>query len=141
MAQFLNSSKTVEERLRIFLHEAASHPFEFGQWDCVITLANWLNVLVGQDPATDVRGTYSTIGGWKKVVANEGGMIRFIDGRAKKVGLEERKEPRTGDIGLMRIVREQGYWVGTIRGRRRWWYKVGDGITGIDLPTHKIWGL
>lgn len=126
----------------IFLREAASHKFEFGQWDCVITLANWLRFQLDDDPAIDIRGTYSNIRGWKEVVKKEGGMISFVGGRAHRVGLREIEgDPKIGDIGLIRIKRSQGYWVGAIRGSTKWWFKISDGITATELPASRIWGV
>ena len=121
-----------------FLADAAAKPFQFGDWDCVITLANWIAWRTGVDVAADIRGTYSDDAGWVAIVLREGGMANFISGRAAKVGWVRKESPELGDIGLLRTrdnLRVGGIWDG-----RRFWAKIGNGITGAPMAALRVWG-
>lgn len=90
------------DALSAFLRADAARPFAWGIRDCGLRLADWVLARRGVDPAADVRGTYgnadelAVLMGW-------GGLPRFVDRLARRVGLERVPEPEPGDIAVISL--------------------------------------
>lgn len=76
------------DRLSAFLAEASGAPFRFGDWDCALTVANWVEAATGRDPASSLRGRYATRLGWVRIVNRAGGMLPLFAGLARQAGLK-----------------------------------------------------
>jgi hypothetical protein len=99
--------------LAAFLRLAAARPVVWGQWDCHLWLADWVQAVRGcEDPAAGYRGRYATPLGAKRLLKREGGSFALMSrlaGRAELVlawaaepGSEGRAtDLRAGDIGLL----------------------------------------
>jgi len=75
--------------LSAFLARAAGEPHQWGQWDCCMLLANWVRENTGVDPAADLRGTYHSEFGWRRILAREGAMVEVVRKRLLAAGLTE----------------------------------------------------
>jgi hypothetical protein len=97
----------VADLLSAFLQRAAAEPFRFGEWDCCMTLANWLRELTGSDPAAHLRGRYASEFGWKRIVVRAGGLLPLVRGVVEGAGLRRVNEAgltvEPGDVAVAMI--------------------------------------
>lgn len=84
-----------------FLHKAAGRPFEWGQEDCALFLANWWRHVHGADPAGWLRGAYNSDDTAAAVLATHRGLQRLVTRVAREVGAIRTREPKLGDFGLV----------------------------------------
>lgn len=126
-----------------FLRDAAAAPFAYGEWDCAMTLANWLERQTGRDPAVELRRRYHTRRGWLRIVARAGGLVPLVGGLALAVGMREvaADELAAGDVGVVMLPALEGGHAGAIYGAGRWVLKLRHGLTGARLPAVRAWGL
>ncbi|WP_422049921.1 DUF6950 family protein [Shimia sp.] len=81
-----------------FIADTLSEPFEWGQNDCALWCASAALACTGFDPAADLRGTYNTWFGCRRVIMKAGGLEALIAPRM------ERFDPLTGDgVAIVRI--------------------------------------
>lgn len=127
------------DALTAFLRRAAAEPFAFGEWDCAMTLANWVRLITGADPAPHLRRHYRTHLGWRRIVKREGGLVALVGGIAEGAGLRAIGAYRPGDVAVIDVptVGEAG----AIRTERRWVLKFAGGMVGIDHPPSAAWGI
>lgn len=108
-----------------FLRRVAAADFREGEWDCAMTIANWVLEATGRDPALEFRGRYASTLGWAKIVRREGGLVPLVDRLMLSVGLRQTGEAQEGDVGVVPSL------VGAtcaIRVARGWAAKVGPGL-------------
>lgn len=117
----------IEDRLAEFLRRAASEKRVPGEWDCAMTLANWVRSVTGIDPAFGLRGTYSEAE-WPAIVEKEGGLVALVGRLAVSAGLEPTATPASGDIG---VVESKIGPTGAIKTATRWAMKVGAGVVAV----------
>lgn len=120
-----------------FLEEMAATPQAFGYWDCAMTLANWVRVRTGRDPATVLRGSYASDREWRRIVAEAGGLVALVDGLAATAGLSRVSDALAGDIAVVATAAHAE--VGGIRVSEAWAMKVGDGIVVAPATPVAIW--
>lgn len=126
-----------EVHLTAFLDRAAGEPFRYGDWDCSMFVANWVELRTGQDPASALRGRYRTRLGWMRIVRKSGGLVALVERLALGVGLLPTTEPGVGDIGVVETS-NIGPACG-IRIGRGWAVKLGDGMSAAALPMMAAW--
>lgn len=123
--------------LKAFLRLAAAQPFQFGEWDCAMTIANWVRQVTGEDPAAELRGTYQSDEEWKAIVEREGGFLALVDALAFGAGMKRVAVPNEGDIGIIHI---PGYGeAGAIRVVRGWAAKLSTGLTSGPARLIAAW--
>ena len=113
-----------------FLREASAAPFAWGEWDCCMTLANWVRSVRGPDPADHLRGTYSDDAGWRKIVADQGGLIRVVEAVARRADML-RIHPdfaQPGDVAVARIGGNDFELGAICTGPDRWVVKLQRGV-------------
>ena len=125
--------------LTTFLRLAAAQPFEFGSWDCAMTLANWVMERTGEDPAPMLRGTYGTEEAWQAIVRREGGLIPLVEALAFGAGLKRVTVPKEGDIGIIHLPTVGD--AGGIKIARGWAVKLASGMTAGAALYRAAWGL
>lgn len=125
--------------LTAFLRRAAAQPFEFGEWDCAMTLANWVREQTGEDPAETLRGSYESDEGWQMIVRREGGLIPLVEALAFGAGMKRVIVPKEGDIGIIHLptVGEAG----GIKIARGWAVKLASGMTAGSAVYRAAWGF
>lgn len=121
----------LEERLAEFLRRAMGEKRAAGEWDCAMTLANWVREVTGVDPAFSLRGSYSDAE-WPEIVEREGGLVALVGRLADGAGLSPTDAPGIGDIG---VVETRIGPAGAIRTRRGWALKLDDGIVSARTLT------
>ncbi|MCR6498408.1 hypothetical protein MUO32_05120 [Shinella sp. CPCC 101442] len=72
--------------------------------DCMTFCATWIAERSGIDPASDLRGSYSTRAGANAIMTIAGGAVAFMDGRLLPIGATRTDAPEDGDVGLVRML-------------------------------------
>nr|WP_041762222.1 hypothetical protein [Brevundimonas subvibrioides] len=104
----------------------AATPFVDGESDCALTLADWVMVATGfPDPASHLRGRYSTALQRERLVRAKGGLHAVVAECALLAGLRPASQPARGDVGTLRMGRQ--VLAGICTGQR-WAVKSSRGV-------------
>lgn len=76
-------------------------PFVWGERDCILTVADWVHLVRGVDPAADLRLTYATAGECQRVTGFFTDPVGVVAPRMSKAGLAVTAMPVRGDVGLL----------------------------------------
>jgi hypothetical protein len=86
----MTRSKGWAERLfGEFVPACRVKPFAWGEFDCCLFACDVINLLVGVDPAAEIRGTYHDLRGALTVIAGYGGFERLVDTVTQRHGFQE----------------------------------------------------
>lgn len=90
-------------RLHLFFEEIRTQPFQWGERDCALTACDWIAILVGIDPAAELRGAYRTAIGAGRVMKPRGGLEQIARDACVAHGWQEvgASFARRGDVVLM----------------------------------------
>lgn len=88
-------------RLSDFLVAAAKRTFRFGEADCLLWMAPWVEARRGIDPAAELAGTYHSALGARRIVTRAGGMVALLDGLFAPLGIERTSSPVSGDVAVV----------------------------------------
>lgn len=132
-----------------FIRQSSIRPFEWGENDCMLEVADWIFVCTGIDAGKPFRGLYGDKIECRELLKPMGGLVRAMKKSAQSAGLFETKSPRTGDIGLIRCyaVQLQGKrWArfpmgGIMMPSGRWRVRAEDGHYTINAPAIVAWDL
>lgn len=72
-----------------FIEQTRSDPFEWGRNDCALWCASAVLHENGCDPAADLRGTYDSWFGCRRIVMAAGGLVALIAPRMAATGLRD----------------------------------------------------
>lgn len=94
---------SIGDRLDAWQDDAAARRRVWGQWDCCLLAADWVERETGVNPATDLMGTYGTAAEAEDLIDAAGGFVRLVAPRLKRVGWRRRwfGRPRAGDVGAV----------------------------------------
>jgi hypothetical protein len=84
-----------------FLRSAAQRGFSWGEHDCLLWLADWIEDRRGVDAAGLLRGSYRTALEAQRLVKREGGLVALIDQRMAPLGIARTDQPQRGDIAIV----------------------------------------
>ena len=84
-----------------FIRETAFRPQKPGRDDCALWCGDLVRRATGYDPAADLRGTYDSWFGCRRVVLQAGGMLRLIEPRMDHPALVSTSGDRDG-VALIR---------------------------------------
>lgn len=84
-----------------YLQWAAAQPLAYGEFDCMMYLANWAREVRGVDLAARWRGKYRTEREASRLMAHYGGMEALVDFAVAGI-LAATDAPRIGDIAIVR---------------------------------------
>lgn len=76
-------------------------PHRWGESDCVMLCADWVQRIRGIDPAEDLRLTYGTAGECQQVTRFFTDPIGCIGPRMEAAGLPRTSAPVAGDVGIL----------------------------------------
>lgn len=130
----------VTERLPAFLDRTARKPFEWGQSDCMLEVADWLDFCCRLGAADAWRGRYSNE--YEADALMPAGLVAGMVSEAARLGLQETAEPLPGDVAVVSIP-GQGKPLGAIRLLSgRWRMKTTAGIlTMREVTVLVAWSL
>lgn len=120
----------LREKLMAFLDKAAKWPFEWGQHDCMLEVADWLYAACGIDAAYAWRGTYDSPEDLEATFAPQGGFVPAMIAEAARLGLAETAEPLFGDVALVTLAGQDKPLGAILMPSGRWRMKT---MTGIAL--------
>lgn len=130
----------LSEALASFLSEAGHTRFAWGRFDCCLWLADWVLAVRGVDGAAALRGRYRTALGCARLLTHLGGVTATVGHCAALAGLSETKRPRTGDIGVVKMMTAKGEReVGAIRTARRWAILTIGGLSSVPAKPLAAW--
>jgi hypothetical protein len=83
-----------------FIEERRSVPFVWGQNDCCLFAADWVERCTGFDPAAELRGKYSSALSAARILEKHGGVRGIIRTFGEPVGLQriDGKFDQRGDL-------------------------------------------
>lgn len=88
--------------LPAYLREAGRRPFRWGELDCFLFVADWVERATGIDPAGEYRGAYTNMREGRNIIRDNGGPMRFAGELIGRSGCRETGRPVRGDVGLVR---------------------------------------
>jgi hypothetical protein len=95
------------DRLYQHLHLSMARPFEWSQSDCMMDVANYLELLTGFDCGKRFRGLYSDAASCQRVSGFLKNPIKPFADCIAEFPLKETSEPKRGDVGVVTIFHER----------------------------------
>lgn len=130
----------VREKFSAFLDRSAARTFEWGQADCLLEVADWLDLACGYDLANQWRGTYSTEEQANALIG--GDIVAFMSAQAATLGIAEAAQPQFGDVGAVTVVGQDKPLAAILLASGRWRMRTAAGIvTARDVTVLKAWSL
>ncbi|OWU80429.1 hypothetical protein [Phaeobacter sp. 22II1-1F12B] len=87
------------------LHRWAGQPFIWGESDCMLCLADWVQRVKGVDPAAHIRGTYDSRGSCQRETGFYRNPIAAIERCLETIGgLPRAARAAKGDVAIVRIL-------------------------------------
>lgn len=136
--------------LTAYLAQAGRKPFAWGELDCFLFAADWIERVTGIDPSGEYRGAYTNAREARNLMQREGGAVSFVHALMRRAGLSPTVEPVLGDVALVRaaFVRHRARIilvpVGAIFVREKMWAIKSAGASSItigDFPVMQAWSL
>jgi hypothetical protein len=125
-----------------FLDKAAKHPFAWGDHDCMLEVADWLDAACGMDIASAWRGLYDDEDSLTATLDALGGFETAMRAAAAQHGLAEVAEPQFGDVGIVQPPGQPKPLGAILMPSGRWRMKT---LTGIalrrDVTVVVAWSL
>jgi hypothetical protein len=128
----------VQQKLMAFFDRAAKHPFSWGEHDCMLEVADWLDYACGLDAAGPWRGRYSTEAEADALMP--AGLVAGMVAEAARLGLQEAAQPLPGDVGLVTVTGQAKPCGAIYMPSGRWRLKTEAGIvTTRDAKVLVAW--
>jgi hypothetical protein len=89
-----------------FIEARRSRPFEWGANDCCLFAADWITLATGKDPASELRGKYSTALEAHRYIAAAGGLVALVEEALTRNGFSKIDASLVGRGDL--IIRDGG---------------------------------
>lgn len=124
--------------LAAYLRMVESRPFAWGQCDCCLFLADWIDLTHGTNFAAVFRGRYGSLASALRVIEREGGLFHLLSSRAILAGFTRTEWPLSGDAGLVMTPLGETAAVRTSIG---WACKSPNGLIVARFPSLACWSL
>ena len=85
--------------LNNYLKDSLSRPYEVGEWDCALFVAEWVDILTGSNRADYFRGLYQER---EEGLAQFGPLRRRVAMELDSLGFFKAESARLGDVALLR---------------------------------------
>lgn len=135
-------ANTPPDLLTGFLNRAEGLTGQWGERDCALWVAEWVEVQTGLDGGAEWRGTYSTEDECRDLLDREGGLLIVMARGARSAGLVRGGEPRRGDVGVVRVRapggRPEGLG-GIFLGSGQWAAMSSEGLRVIRAEPLAVW--
>ena len=99
-----------------FLNAAAERPFVWGEFDCLLWLADWIETRRGIDLGVNFRGCYSTMLQAARIVRDADGMVSLVDMLTRGSGVRRASVGARGDIAIVSVAGDGGAHFGNEAG-------------------------
>lgn len=87
--------------LPAFLERHQQLVWSWGSVDCSLVLADWAIENGHSDPASSLRGTYSTAQEWKNIITSHGGLLPLVSDLCDRAGIVPTAELTVGTIAVI----------------------------------------
>lgn len=141
--------RALEKRLALpsFLEEMAAEPWVWGECDCTMAVASWIDRIIGVDPLWQYRGRYHTPEEARDTAKAAGGFLPTIGQLFDGAGLRRTQDFEDGDVAAVNAGLHERFMlpvVGCILAIRfgdYWICKARRGIVGRDFQVIHGWRL
>lgn len=140
----------IDNTLSKYLSHAMVKKWRWGEFDCMLWVADWVKFCTGQEIAAEYRNNYTTEREARNRIKEAGGIIELMELCVSRAGAKRTTDPQPGDFGLVRVPFKQwrGRWVqvpaGALHVRDDMWaIKPADGQQLIihPFPVVAAWTL
>jgi hypothetical protein len=143
------SDRSLEKRLALpaYVEELAARPWAWGQCDCTMAVATWIERIYGVDPLRQYRGSYDSPLSAKRAAKRAGGFLPALGALLDEAGLERTQAFETGDVAAVnaalheRSVMPVVGCILAIRFGNFWVCKAYRGIVARDFAVITGWRL
>lgn len=97
------SGTLISDPLSAFLSAAGRRRWCWGELDCFLFVADWVELCTGRDPAGPFRGAYESERQARTILRLAGGPLALATERLGAIGLSPMDAPQRGDVGLVRV--------------------------------------
>lgn len=91
------------DRLSTYLSHAMVKPWRWGEFDCMLWVADWVKVCTGIEVAAEYRDRYTTAREARNLIKEAGGIVELMDLCVSRAGAKRTIDPGPGDFGLVRV--------------------------------------
>lgn len=94
------------DKLTSYLRQKATSRFSWGELDCAIFVADWVELLSGSDPMPDYRGKYYNVEEAHELLSGGDGLVGVVNCCAERAGMLRVSDDsyRVGDIAVIRLL-------------------------------------
>jgi hypothetical protein len=141
------SDRSLEKRLALpdYVEELSRTPWQWGECDCTMAVATWIERITGADPLERYRGRYHSASDAKRTAKRAGGFLPALGALFDAAGLERTETFETGDVAV--VSPPEGFVepvVGSILAIRfgdLWLVKAPRGVVARPYPVIIGWRL
>jgi hypothetical protein len=127
--------------LSAFLQHDALRPWQPGTVDCCMFLASWAMWLGHPDPAAHLRGTYDSEDGFRRIIAETGGVVSLVGACVHSIRGHVAPRPSAGAIGVIGSSTNIERQWGAIFDGRQWLVRSKAGISAFSAKPLAIWEI
>lgn len=129
-----------------YVSELADRPWQWGECDCTMAVADWIKEVRGINPLAKYRGAYSTADEARETAKQAGGFVPEIGRLFDEAGMKRVMIPEDGDVAMVivppkfRNVLPVVGVIMAIRFGKSWVCKGMKGVVGrTDFEPLHIW--
>ncbi|TBC36403.1 hypothetical protein ELH33_15355 [Rhizobium ruizarguesonis] len=134
-------AKLVGDQLALFLAAHNCRPWQPGQVDCCLFLADWAMWLGHPDPAAHLRGTYDSDEGFRSIIAAAGGVSPVVAACVASIGGKSLIDSAQGAVGVIGSRSNINRQWGAIFDGTSWLVRTRNGACPIAAATLAIWEI
>lgn len=91
----------IEDDLSRFIRAATERSIVWGEWDCLMFVAAWVQTRRSDDPAQPWRGRYRSEFGAARMMLEQGGMVPLMALGLGAIGMQRTDDPKRGDVAVV----------------------------------------
>jgi hypothetical protein len=145
----VNADRSLEKRLALpgYIEELSSTPWQWGECDCTMAVATWIERITGIDPLSAYRGRYHSASEAKRTAKRAGGFLAALGAHFANAGLERTEDFETGDVAAVEAGMDERFvlpvvgCILAIRFGNYWVVKARWGVIGRAFPVIHGWRL
>jgi hypothetical protein len=95
-----DSDRSLEKRLALpgYVDELSRAPWVWGECDCTMAVATWIERIAGADPLAQYRGRYHSASDAMRTARRAGGFLPTLGALFEATGLKRTQDFETGDV-------------------------------------------
>lgn len=124
--------------LQSFIADNNTRPWQPGQVDCCMVLADWAMWLDHPDPAVHLRGAYDSDEGFRAIIAAAGSVPALVASCIPRSG-KRIQHPSAGDIGVIGSPTNINRQFGAIHDGNGWLVRMHGSFGRMTAQTLAAW--